>query len=76
MDEMFSNNLILFMHNLIEKMLVKKIADSIKERTHKVVYVFKEIMSERNHGLLYDKLVALLPTLFNCQKAGVFFVDA
>jgi hypothetical protein len=44
-------------------------------RSFMLLDVFKTLLSERNHVLLYYNMTQMFPRLFNFKETGVLFMD-
>ena len=60
---------------IIEKLDFEFQNNSAVLRSFTLLDVFKTLLSERNHVLLYYNMTQMFPRLFNFKETGILFMD-
>lgn len=59
----------------MDSLMVQKNSQVAVQRSFDILDIFKTLLSERNHALLFYHMTAMFPKLFNFRESGVLFMD-
>eukprot|EP00347_Sterkiella_histriomuscorum_P004463 403360366 len=74
-DATITNIICKMISSVLDQIQSSKRSQLAVQRSFDILDIFKTLLSERNHALLFCHMVNMFPKLFNFKESGVLFMD-